>query len=890
MRFEHWFFSIPHRVRSIVRRDRVEAELQEELEFHLEQRVKQEVERGKTLDEARREALRAMDGLEQRKEECRDARAVNGLENVMQDVRYAARGLRNKPWFTTVAVLTLALGIGANSAIFSVINAALLKPLPYPKPEQLVLLFETVDGAPNVVSYANFSDWEQQARSFSAMSAGRQNTFTLGSSGAIAPERIEGGIYSWALFETLGVHPILGRAFMKEDNRTGAARVAVISYDFWQERFGGNGDVLIRKVRLDGVNCDIIGVMPQGFGYPTRAVKVWTPIRALYGDTLTERSWHQLYVLARLSDGANVKAATAEVETAQRRIHAQFPASQVGTGATSLPLRDITTFESRTSLYVLLGAVGCLLLIACVNVSNLLIARASQRQREFSVRAALGAGRGRLIQQLLTESLLLAVAGSIAGLLVGYAMTSLLGAHAALLIRAYDIDTSAPVRLDGRVFAFTMMISVVAGLAAGLFPARRFGKADLTEGLKEGGRSATAGHGQQRLRAGLISAEVALSLMLLIMACLMIRSFAELRGVQPGMRTKNVLTAAISVPDSRYGPEAVSRFSKTLLERAKALPGVKAAALVNCVPVGGYCGDDGFSIEGRALPQGQFYNALDRSASPGYWETAGIPLLAGRDFTERDGRGFDAEHPRTSALIISASMARKWWPDGHALGKRVYFGDDKSPRYEVIGIVGDVLIDLEKTPQPTMYTPQLEGRNSDFYLVLRTEENSAGYASSIKQIVRGIDPEVPAFQVRTMDEILGQSSKTRGFTAILLGSFATLALVLSAVGLYGVLSYLIAQRTAEIGIRMALGASRIEVFRLALFEGMRPTFAGLVIGLVAAAGLGRLIQSTLFAVKATDLATFLLAALMLLLMALVASLVPIRRATNVDPINALRSE
>lgn len=890
MHFKHWFFSIPLRVRSIVRRRSVEAELQEELDFHLEQRIKQEMAAGKTLEEARREALRAMDGLEQRKEECRDARSVNSLENILQDVRYAARGLRNKPGFTAVAVLTLALGIGANSAIFSVINAALLKPLPYPKPEQLVLLFETVDAAPNVVSYANFADWEQYARSFSAMAAGRQNTFTLGSSGSIAPERIDGGIYSWALFQTLGIKPILGRTFVPEDDQTGAPRVAVISYDFWQQRFGGNADVLSRKIRLDGVICDIIGVMPQGFGYPTRTVKVWTPIRALFGDTLTERSWHQLYVVARLSEGASAKAATTEVDAAQRRIHAQFPASEVGTGTTSLPLRDITTFESRTSLFVLLGAVGCLLLIACVNVSNLLIARAAQRQREFSVRAALGAARSRLIQQLLTESLLLAVAGSVAGLLLAYAVTSMLGTHASLLIRADDIDTSAPVRLDGRVFGFTMMISIVAGLAAGLFPARRFAKGDLTEGLKEGGCSMTAGHTQQRLRTGLISVEVALSLILLIMASLMIKSFTELRGVQPGLSTRDLLTAAISVPDSRYGPEAVSRFSKTLLDRAKALPSVKSAALVNCVPVGGYCGDNGFSIEGRPLPQGQFYNALNRSASPGYWGTAGIPLLAGRDFTERDGRGFDADHPRTSALIISESMARKWWPDGHALGQRIYFGNDKSPRYEVVGIVGDVLIDLEKTPLPTMYTPQLEGRHSDFFLILRTEANPTGYTSAIRQIVQGIDPEVPAFQVRTMDEILGQSSQTRGFTAILLGSFAMLALVLSAVGLYGVLSYLISQRTAEIGIRMALGASRSEMFRLALLEGMKPTFAGLVIGMLAAAALGRLIQSSLFAVKATNPATFLLAALILLLMALLASLVPIRRATNVDPINALRSE
>ncbi len=890
MRIEHWFFSIPLRLRSIFRRARVEAELDEELKFHIEQRIELEIAAGKAPEEARSEALRSIDGIEQRKEECRDVRGVNRIENVLQDVRYASRGLLNKPGFTAVAVLTLALGIGANSAIFSVINAALLKPLPYPEPQQLVLLFESFDGVPNVVSYANFADWEQDAHGFSAMSAGRQNTFTLGAAGSLAPERIEGGIYTWALFKTLGIQAILGRTFGPDDDRTGAPRVAVISYDLWQQRYGGTPDVIHRQIRLDSVNCDIVGVMPQGFGYPTRAVKVWTPIRALFGDSLAERSWHQLYAVGRLRDDVTAKAATSEIEGIQRRLHAQFPASEIGNGASSLPLRDITTFESRTSLYVLLGAVGCLLLIACVNVSNLLIARTSHRQREFAVRAALGAGRSRLIQQLLTESLLLALVGSAAGLLLGYALTTMLGTHAALLIRADDIDTSAPVRMDSAVFGFTMLVSIVTGLGAGLFPARRFARGAVTDGLKEGGRSATSGHGQRQLRTSLIGAEVALSLVLLVIASLMIRSFTALRGVRPGVSSNNILTAAISLPDSRYGSEAVSRFSKTLIEKAKALPGVKAAALVNCVPVAGYCGDNAFSIEGRPFPPGQFHNALNRSTSPGYWETVGIPLIAGRDFTDRDGRGFEPMHPQTSALIISESMARRYWPDVHALGQRVYFGDESSPRYQVVGIVGDVLIDLEKAPQPTMYTPQLEGRHSDFYIVLRTESSPSDYASSIARIVSSIDPEVPAFKFRTMDEILGHSSQTRGFTAILLGSFATLALILSAVGLYGVLSYLIAQRTAEIGIRMALGANRREVFRLALFEGMKPTCAGLAIGIVGAIALARTIQSVLFGVKATDPATFFIASAILLLTGLIASLVPIWRATNVDPIRALRSE
>lgn len=896
MRLEHWFFTVPLRLRSIFQRSQVEAELQEELQFHIGERVELEVAAGKTPEVARREVMRAMDGLEQRKEECRDARNINRLENILQDLRYAWRGLCRNPGFTAIAVLTLALGIGANSAIFSVVNAALLKPLPYPKPEQLTLLFENFDqptlgvAGPNVVSYANFADWERRSQSFTAMSAGRQNTFTLGSVGAASPERIEGGIYSWALFKTLDVQPIMGRTFSPSDDLTGAPRVVVISYGLWQRRFGGSADVLKQQIRLDGMNCDVIGVMPPEFGYPTRAVEVWTPIRALLGEALAERSWHQLYVVARLRAGVTSKAATAEVAGLQGQIHAQNPGTQVGGAAVSLPLQDITTLESRASLYVLLAAVVCLLLIACANVSNLLIARASQRQRELSLRAALGAGRKRLAQQLLTESLLLALLGSVAGLLLGFGLIRVLGTHAAQLIRAEDIDTSAPVRMDRAVLAFTMLLSIATGLAAGFLPARRFARGDVAEGLREGGRSFTSGRGQQRLRASLISAEVALSVVLLIVACLMIRSFSELQAVRPGMNTANVLTAAVSLPDAHYGPEATSRFLKSMIDRTRDLPGVKDAAIVTCLPVAGYCGDRGFSIEGRPLPLGEFYNALNRSSTPGYFQAAGIPVLVGRDFTERDGRGFDDAHPHSSALIISESMAKKFWPDGNAIGKRVYFGDEKSPRYEIIGIVGDVLIDLQQTPQPTLYTPALEGLHTDVYLLARTDGNPSALGSSIQRIVNGIDPEVPAFRIQTMSEILGHSAQNRAFTAILLGSFALLALVLSAVGLYGVLSFLIAQRTAEIGIRMALGASRSEVGRMALMQGMSPALIGLAVGIVASVALARTIQSLLFGVSATDPTAFVAAPLILLFAALVANMVPIWRATNVDPMRALHSE
>ena len=701
MRLEHWWYTIPLRLRSLFRRDRVEDELQEELRFHIEQQVARELAAGKTPDEAGRAALRAMDGMEQRKEECRDARRVDTLSNLAQDLRYAWRALRRNPAFAAVAILTLALGIGANTAMFSVVNAALLRPLPYPRAEQLILLFEDFGHVPNVVSFANFTDWERESHSFLAMAAGRQASFNLGGTGSFQPERIQGAVFSWQLFKTLSVQPAIGRAFAPRDDRLGAPRVAIISYGLWQRRFGGSSDILQRRIRLDGVDCAIIGVMPRGFGYPTRTTDVWVPIVPLFGpDLTTNRAWHHLYVLARMREGVVMGQASAEVNGIQQRLRAANPGELIGQGATGLPLRDITTQQSRTSLLILLGAVGCLLLIACVNISNLLLARGSQRSREFSIRTSLGASPSRLMQQLLTESLLLALIGAAAGLVLAYGLTGALGAHSPglmnALINADDIDTSAPVQIDGLVLAFTAALSLLAGVGAGLLPARRLMGSDPGAGLKDGGRTATAGPAQQRLRTGLISAEVALSLMLLIAAGLMIRSFAALQNVHTGVRVDSLLTAGISLPDRRYAsPASVARFDRILLERLRALPGVRGVGLVNCVPVDGYCGDNGFSIEGRPLPPGKFNLALERSASPEYFRVAGIPLLAGRTFTERDGRGYDDQHPRSSAVIVSESMAKKFWAGERALGERIFFGDASSPRYEVIGIVGDVLISLD---------------------------------------------------------------------------------------------------------------------------------------------------------------------------------------------------
>lgn len=897
MQFEHWIYTIPLRLRSLLRRHHVEQELDEELRFHLEQRIAQGIADGKAPDEARYRALRAMQGIEQRKEECRDARRVNFIENLARDLRYGGRNLAKSPGFTFVAALTLALGIGANTAIFSVINAAILRPLPYPKPDRLVLLFEkgvlqSISG-PNVVSFANFADWQRQSHSFVAMAVGRGNSFNLGSSGAFLPQRMDGAIYSWGLFKTLGVQPAIGRSFTADDDHPGAPRVAIISYGLWQRRFGGTRDILRRKVRLDGIDYDIIGVMAQSFAYPSRDPQVWLPIEQILPESaLHHRGAHQLFVVARMRAGISAARAAAEIDGIQRRIHTANPGELTGRGAISVPLRDITTYDSKTSLYVLLAAVVCLLLIACVNISNLLLARGSQRSREFSIRSALGASRSRVVQQVLTESILLSTLGAAAGLLLAYGLTRVLAAHSALVIQPDDIDTSAPVQVDAWVLCFTISVSLFCGIVSGLLPARRSSQTDPSAGLKEGGRSATAGQRQQRLRHMLVGVEVALSVVLLIAAGLMIRSFFALRDVQPGLRVHDVLTAGISLPDTRYkNREQVSHFAQRLLQRLRALPGVESAALVTCLPADGYCGDNSFMIEGRPLPPGQFNDELNRAASPEYFRAAGIPLLAGRTFTYRDGRGFDDKHPRESAVIISESMAKKYWPKGDALGAQIYFDSAAdAPHYRVIGIVGDVLIHLSDHIRPTYYTPLLEGGDTGFYALIHTTGNPAAVAPGLRAALKGLDPDIPAFDIHTMAEILGQSVQQRAFSAVLFGSFAGLALLLSVVGLYGVLSYLVSQQASEIGIRMALGAERNDVWRLVLRQGMRPALMGTVIGVAGAFALTRVLRQLLFGVAPTDTLTFAIVPLILIAVALLACLVPASRAVRIDPAIALRTE
>jgi len=823
------------------------------------------------------------------------------LETLWQDLRYCWRTLWKSPGFTLVALLTLALGIGANSAIFSVINAALLQPLPYPHPDQLVLLYErnvSVEGSRNPVALANFLDWQAQNRSFAAMAAVRHNDFNLGvdggegGRGASQPERITGAICSWSLFPTLGVRPVLGRTFSAEEDKFGARPVVVISYGMWQRRFGGAPDVLQRKIRLDSKEYDIIGVMPQSFAYPDRPVQVWAPVQQILpAEFLTIRGAHQFYVIARVRDGVSKEQAFAELDSIERRVYDTHPGELVGRGAMLSPLSEEGTRHSRTALLVLFSAVGCLLLIACVNIANLLLARGSGRRREMAIRAAMGAGRSRLQRQLLTESILLSALGAGFGVLLAYGLTSVLATKAAAFLSQGDFSTSGELRLDGWVFLFTAAVALVTGVAIGLVPAWQTARADLTNGLKESSRSASANRGQRRFRSALVTAEVALSMMLLVATVLLLRSFAQLQHVPSGVRVDHVLTAGVSLPDIGFEKrEQVFQFARQLRDRLQALPGARSADLVTCLPVGGYCGDRAFFIDGRPLPPGQFTFALYRAVTPGYFETTGIPVLQGRAISAQDGIGFDEKNLRDGAVVISQSMARKFWPQGDALGQRIRFGRESKQGYRVIGIVGDVLIGLDRKPQPTMYLPLYDGDWSNFFAVVHTAADPLSLASAVRHEISSMNPDLPAFEIRTLAEVVDDSTSQRSFTTFLLGLFASLALALTAVGLYGVLSYSVAQRTMEIGIRLALGAERSEVRRLVLFEGMRPALLGVILGLIGASWATQFVKTLLFEISSSDRVTLVSAPALLLAIALASCVIPAWRATRVDPATALRSE
>jgi putative ABC transport system permease protein len=801
------------------------------------------------------------------------------MRTLLQDVRYAARVLVRQPGFAAVAVLTLALGVGANTAIFSVVNAVLLRPLPFAEPDQLVRVYEKrpkLGRTRNVVSAPDFIDWRGQSQTFDSMAA--YNGWGASLTGDGEPQRITGALASADLFRVLRAEPMLGRAFAAEEDRPGAPRVVVISHGLWRRRFGADPSAVGKAVTLGGEPYTVVGVMPPAFQFPDPETEVWAPL-ALDPQDQSSRGSHYLSVVARLKTGVTREQAQAEMDAIAGRLEQQYQVN-TGHGVNVFALHDEVVGGVRKSLFVLLGAVGFVLLIACANVANLLLARGAARQAEIAVRTALGASRWRVVRQLLTESLLLFVWGGALGLLL-----AVWGVDLFVALSPPGTPRVHEIRADAWVFGFTFLVSLATGVVFGLLPALQASKPDLHAALKEGGRDRLGGGSRTRLRGLLVVAEVASAVVLLVGAGLLLKSFVRLRQVSPGFDTANVLTMQLSLPPSRYRDGASqAAFFRQLLQRVEALPGVRAAGAVAGLPLTGNMASRYFEIEGRPpRPAGEGLNANFNLASPGYFRALGVPLVSGRQFDERDASG------APEVVVVNETMARRFWPDEDPLGKRLRIANN--PWRTVVGVVADVKNDgLSAEPKPEMFYPLLQSPLPFMTLVVRTDTDPKTLAAAVGREVRAVDADEPVYDVKTMDERLAESVSPQRLTTLLVGVFAALAMTLAGVGIYGVISYSVAQRTREMGVRMALGAQKGDVLKLVLRQGLLLALAGVLIGLAGAFALTRVMSGLLYGVSVTDPATFAGVAVMLTAVALVACLVPALRAARVDPMVALRYE
>jgi putative ABC transport system permease protein len=809
------------------------------------------------------------------------------MDALLQDLRYGCRALVANPGFAIITVLTLALGIGANTAIFSMIDAVLVRPLPYDKPEQLVVVWEDASfaGFPrNTPAPANYADWKAQNQVFAGMAAMQSRTFSLTGSGE--PEKVSASAVTADLFPLLGVAPALGRAFSPEEDAPGAGKVAVISYGLWQRRYGADRGVLGTDVLLNDEKYTVVGVAPPGFQFLESDVDVWVPM-AFDAEELANRGGHYLTVVARLKDGVTLERAQADVETIMARIARDYPDDAARLGALVRPLREELAGDLRLPLAVLLVAVAFVLLIACANVANLLLSRAVGRRREIAVRAALGATRLRMVRQLLTESVLLSGAGALLGLALAYGSFAFLRQ----LIPA-PMNLSTSLSIDGRVFGFTLLLALATGIGFGLAPAVMASKADLNEALKQGGGRAGFGAGGKRLRSVLVATQVGLALVLLIGASLLIQTLFRLRGQYSDLRAESVLTMQTVLSPGRYDThDKRAAFYDAVLDRVRATPGVLAAGYTTSVPLEWKGGTSGFVVEGHTFETSLSYDANHRQVTADYLKAIGIPVRRGRHFTEADAAG------ALPVAIVNETMAREYWPGEDALGRRFKMGgpDDDTPWITVVGIAADVRqMGVDEPVKAEMYVPYAQTTSQQWFaprdLVIRTTGDPTSLTSAVRNEIREVDPNQPVSNVRTMDEVLGEETSSRRVGMVLLTAFAMLALLLASVGIYGLLSYTVVQHTPEIGVRLALGARPRDILVMILRRGMALALAGTAVGLVSALALARLISSLLFGVASADPATFAGVPALLLAVALVACYVPARRAARVDPNVALKYE
>jgi predicted permease len=870
-----WF-----RLRNHLRNKKLEREMEAEMRFHLEMETEKNIGRGMSEEEARLVAQRSFGGVAQVKEEYRDLTRFRQVEELWQDIRFGVRMLLKNPGFTAAAMITLAIGIGANTAIFSAVSAVLLRPLPYPEPDRLVMVWERLireDGR-NLVSPADFCDWRARNRVFENIAA--WNGISVDLVEGSEPERIRAGRVSPSYFDVLGVKPMLGRSFLPEEELPGAADVAVINYGLWQRRFGADRSIIGRAISLSGEPYEVIGVLPPSPIFSGES-GLWVPLKISPQGRLN-RTGHSLRVVARLKSGITLQQARADMERVGAELMREYPAENTNHTAFVIPLHtELVSGEGgdiRQPLLILFAAAGLVLAVACANVANLQLMRAAARRKEIAIRAALGARPRRIARQLLTESMLLATLGGAGGMLLAFWG---IGAITALIPQNV-LNLTGP-RLDLRVLGFTLVISLGSGVLSGLGALRQASRPNLTDMLREG--AGGSGIATQRARSMVVVAEIALAVVLLIGAGLMIRSLWKLQHVQLGFDPQNVLTAQISLPDARYRePQKRAIFFRRLIEKVRALPGVNAAGVISTLPLRAG-GRTSIAIEGRAemtnVPPQARPRIHDRVVTPDYFQTMGIRLIRGRPLTSQD----DSAAPPVA--LINQTAAQRYWPGQNPLGHRV---EVNRQWWEVVGVVGDVKGQgLDRDVNPEVYFSWAQSPWSGGTLVVRGT-NVSSLASAIRSKAQELDKQLPISNVRTLEEIVEDSISTPRTNTLLLALFAGIALTLAAVGIYGVMAYSVAQRAHEIGVRMALGAQSSDAIKLVLKQGMILALVGALIGLIASWRLTRLMESLLFGVGTTDPLTFIVTPLLLILVALLACWLPARRSTKVDPLVALRNE
>ena len=862
------------RLKLVFKRRQLDRDLDDELQFHLAMREQKLREQGVAAEESPYAARRQFGNVTLLKETSRALWGFGWLEILWQDLRYGVRQLKRNPGFTAVAVITLALGIGATTAIFTVVNAVLLRPLPYPHPEQLVYVQEILGeyGLSPFVGNREFAAWRNQSRTLSPIAA--YMDFTANLTGGGEPERIICGMATTTFFSILGVHPVVGRLFLTEEDRPGGPPVVILSEALWKRRYGGDPSVVGKGVTLDGKAYTVVGVLPATFVIPDRFKiehALWVPI----AESETGAGPFRIFrVIGRLKPGVSVATARTELDTIlQPTVRKDIRESVVVS-----PWQEQIAQDSRLSLLLFLGAVGFLLLIACVNVANLLLSRAATRQKEMAVRLAVGAGRRRIIRQLLTESVLLALLGGLIGLALARWGKDLL-----IVFISPNLPALEPIGLDYRVLAFSLALAAVTGLAFGLAPALQASRVSLSDVLKEAGRSGAELRSGMLFRNLLVVSETALAMVLLVGAGLLLRSFLRVLGIDMGFKPEHTLCVSIDLTLSKYPtPKDQARFFQQVIEGIKSLEGVQSVAGSGMPPLGNRTGTiTGFAVEGRSEEIGGASFAI---ISPDYFRTMGIPLKQGRDFGDNDRDGLP------SVAIVNETFARRYFPNEICLGRRVSSWVHKKDWLTIVGIVGDTRHRVEKEPDPQIYVPYLQDGQPYMTLLVRTAGNPRLWEGAVRREVMSVDKDQPPHDFATLEQLEAASHTSRRVNLLLLSAFAGLGLILASVGIYGVVSYSVSQRTHEIGVRTALGASQSAVLKLVVGQGVRSALIGTGVGLATSFGVTRFLQAMLFGVKFADPATFLGAALLWIAIALLASYIPARRATKVDPMEALRYE